>query len=115
MSISPADLIRLIFQSYDSKNKVPRDIVADLNYDGFHMVMIIVVKIDKIARSDDASISAAHEQNLVKARKQAGLYVAKDATKDFIQRVVVSGVWHPRLNEVEAIIHYKLNLLYKFM
>ncbi len=117
--ISPTDLIGVIFQSdvffKSSKKKGRPDILVELYYNGFQKVMIIEVKIEKIEHGDDESISAAHERNLVKAREQVGLYIWKDSTENVIQRVVVSGVWHPRLMELENFIPYKLNSVYEFL
>lgn len=77
--------------------------------------MIIEVKLEKIEKGDDESITAAHKRNLSQARKQIRCYTWKDATEDIIQRVVVSGVWHPSMKKSESHVPYKLSSRYEFL
>ncbi len=79
------------------------------------MVMIIEMEIETIENGDDKSIKVAHERNIKKARKQVTLYTWEQATEDIIQRVVVSGVWHPSHRTTETYVPYKLNSIYEVL
>jgi hypothetical protein len=111
---------RRIIQKYDVfseelKAKGRPDIIVQLSYAGFKMLMIIEMEIETIQNGDDKSIKVAHERNLKEARKQVTLYTWEQATEDIIQRVVVSGVWHPSPRTTETYVPYKLNSIYDFL
>ncbi len=104
-----------VCDSEESKKKGRPDIILQLSYAGFKMVMIIEMEIETIENGDDKSIKVAHERNLKKARKQVTLYTWEQAIEDVIQRVVVSGVWHPSPRTTETYVPYKLNSIYDFL
>jgi hypothetical protein len=91
------------------------DMVLGLYYAGFKTVMIVEVRIEKIEDEDDEKIDAAHIRNISKARKQVALCSWQGAKEETIQRVVVSGVWHPSPMEAETYLPYKLSSRYEFL
>jgi hypothetical protein len=89
--------------------------VAGLYYDGFKMVMMVVVKMETIKDGADEKIDAAHIRNISKGKEEAVLYNWQDADEEIIQRVVVSGVWHPGPMETETCVPYKMSSRYEFL
>jgi hypothetical protein len=70
---------------------------VELNYvRGLSTVLIIEVKLAKIAHCDPNIIAKKHQDNKAEAEPQVRDYVWAGTPVKTQQRVVVSGVWHPR-------------------
>ncbi len=92
------------------------DMAVVLRYSGFKMVLIIEVKVKEIKKGDDKSVNKTHDANMKSAMKQVQNNFWEKSKTSSIQRVIVSGVWHPApcLTETD-ITPYQLSSRYEFV
>lgn len=76
--------------------------IALLYSDGPKKAFIIEVKLAKIDDARPEMVDVAHQRNLKEATEQVISYHWLGDSVDYVQRVAVSGVWHPSSTKENA-------------